>query len=843
MNLAESVVMQAAEKSTEVDCFHCGLPVPQPTRWQVAIDTVLQPMCCPGCQAVATSIMANGLGDFYRTRDGFSRTAADIPAELSLYDAPAMVATFGTDAESCEATFSIEGLRCAACVWLIEGRLARLPGMQQVALNVATERLHLRWQRDTGQASTILHALREIGYAAYPYDPVRHDAHLERARKVLFRQLFIAGLSMMQVMMYALPAYLAADGAIETSMASLMRWAGLFLTLPAVMYSAQPFFKGAWRSLRQRALGINVPVSLGILAAFGASVVATWRGDGVVYFDSVTMFVFLLLCSRYLELTARRKAASALNALHHALPASALRMLDAGSTAATDATELVAADQLHEGDRILIRPGEAIAADGVVVSGNSAVDLSLLTGESALQQVAVGHSVPGGAINVSQPIVARVARAAADSTLSVLVKLIEQAGLGKPRLAQWADRVAAWFVAGLLLFAVTVFAIWQVVDPSRAWPIAIAILVVSCPCALSLATPTALAAATDRLVRQGILIVRPHVLETLQRVTHVVFDKTGTLTLGKPTLQQLHLYGTTSRERCLELAAGLERASTHPLGIGILLAAAQADSTDCRAMQVDDLHQHSGQGWSGSIEGESYRIGSAAFVAELAHIAAPLASTAGMTTVFLASTAGLLARFDLADGIRADAAAVVKNFQSAGKTIILLSGDRQAVAQDVAQQLGIATAQGDTLPEQKLAYVQRLQRAGAVVAMVGDGINDAAVLRAADVSFAMGSGTALAQIHADCVLLSGRLSALSEVADCAAETTRVIHQNLVWASVYNLLAIPAAALGMLNPWMSAIGMSVSSAVVVINALRLRRVRAAALATDLPGGPVAASAKH
>ena len=839
MKRADAVVMAAATATATTaaaaapDCFHCGLPAPQPTRWTAAIDDVIQPMCCPGCQAVAISIVANGLSAYYHTRDGFSSTASLIPAELTLYDAPAMAHAFGTEADCCDAVFSIEGLRCAACVWLIESRLARLPGMQRVSLNVATERLHLRWQRDACQPSSILHALREIGYPAYPYDPVRHDAQLERARKTLFRQLFIAALSMMQVMMYALPAYIATVGAIDTGMANLMRWAGLCLTLPAVLYAAQPFFRGAWQSLKNRALGMDVPVALGIAAAFGASLVATWRGSGVVYFDSVTMFIFLLLCSRYLELTARRKAASALNALHHALPASALRLLGAGVTAAT---ELVAADQLREHDLILVRPGEAIAADGVLMSGTGAIDASLLTGESTLQAIAIGNTVPGGAINVSQPIVVRVTRAAVDSTLSVLVKLVEQAGSGKPQLALWADRVAAWFVAALLVFAVLVFVIWQVVDPSRAWPIAIAILVVSCPCALSLATPTALAAATDRLVRQGVLIVRPHVLETLQRATHVVFDKTGTLTLGRPSLQHLHVMGQISRQRCLHRAALLEGASSHPLALGILQAASAVDLSRYCDETVDDLRQHVGQGWSGSFGGRSYRLGSAAFVAALTGSAPVDTGPADVSAVFLANEEGMLARFDLADSVRAEAADVVRHMQSLGKKVVLLSGDRQAVAQRVAAQLGIDTAQGDTLPEQKLAYVQRLQREGAVVAMVGDGINDAAVLRAADVSFAMGSGTALAQIHADCVLLAGRfsssspLSALSEVTDCAAAAMRVIRQNLVWASVYNLLAIPAAALGLLNPWMSALGMSVSSAVVVLNALRMRRSGTSTVAT-------------
>lgn len=681
--------------------------------------------------------------------------------------------------------------------------------------------MHLDWQRNECSPGTILRSLREIGYIAYPFDSRRHDAQLERARATLFRQLFIAGLSMMQVMMYALPLYLATDGAISIAMSSLMRWAGLLLTLPAVLYSAQPFFLGAWRSLRNGVLSMDVPVALGILAAFSASVVATWRGVGLVYFDSITMFIFLLLCSRFLELSARRMAAAALHALHQALPAAALRLR---GTDLQEGTELIAADQLRVDQLILVRPGDAVAADGVVVEGVSAIDVSLLTGESALQRIVAGDGVPGGAINTSQPLVLRVVRSAAESTLAVLVGLVEQAGLGKPRLAEWADRVAAWFVGALLLCALAAYLIWQVIDPAQAWPVVIALLVVACPCALSLATPTALAAATDRLVHQGVLIVRPHVLETLQRATHVVFDKTGTLTLGKPELQHLETFNGAVLSHCLQLAVALEGSSSHPLGIAITAAAKRITPTGMQAPVATEIRDFPGQGLAGSVDAQRYRLGSATFVAALAGPIPATAQTTDKTAVFLGTGLGLLARFDLADGLRPDAIAVVRALQDSGKSVMVLSGDRQVVTQCVADQLGITHALGDQRPEQKLAFVKQLQAHGAIVAMIGDGVNDAPVLGVADVSFAMGGGAALAQLHADAVLLSGRLSSLGEVADTARRTMRVIRQNLAWASIYNFVAIPAAALGMLNPWMSGLGMSVSSAVVVLNALRLRRRR-------------------
>ncbi|MGK5077574.1 heavy metal translocating P-type ATPase [Janthinobacterium sp. HLX7-2] len=808
-------------------CFHCGLPVPSGSNWNVSIDDAPRAMCCPGCEAVAQTIVDIGQSAYYRERDEYAVNAFDatmLPPELRLYSNDD--AQFARDASSCEATLSVEGIRCAACVWLIERQLTRLPGVQAASLNVATERLYVRWSRAQCEPGDILQAVRQVGYTAYPYDAVRHGERLQQASKTLGRQLFVAGLSMMQVMMYVAPAYLAEDGTLDDNMASLMRWASLLLTLPAICYSAMPFFQGAWASLRARTLGMDVPVALGILAAFFGSVVATFTGRGEVYYDSATMFIFLLLCSRYFELQARRKAASALERLQHALPASASLMAGFPDSRATT---LVPAGSLAVGDIILVKPGEAIAADSVIVDGNSALDLSLLTGESAAQRRKTGERVPGGAINASAALILRVLKPACDSTLSDLLKLIERAGSGKPQIAQWADKVAAWFVLGLLLFAAAVFAFWSWHDPAQAWPVAIAVLVVSCPCALSLATPSALAAATDSLLRRGVLIVQPHVLETLHRATHIVFDKTGTLTLGRPVLQQIEGLGSMTEDACLQVAAALEAGSAHPLAQAILDAAcagtpsAGTPSEQPRA-HAQHLQEVQGQGLEGVISGVRYRLGNAAFVAAIA--GPPLGDTAvgvqGMTPLYLGMQGQWLTRFLLSDALRPEAREVVDYFHSRGKQVVLLSGDQEALTQAVAAQLGIVTACGECLPDEKLDFVQQLQATGAVVVMVGDGINDAAVLSAADVSFAMGSGAALAQAHADTVLLSNQLRSVLDTAQTAARSMRIIHENLGWATLYNVTAIPAAALGFLNPWLSGVGMAASSAVVIANALRLRK---------------------
>lgn len=812
-------------------CFHCGLPVPAGSHWSVVIDHLPRAMCCPGCEAVAQSIVDNGLDDYYRNRQQLPEGAADgqaqrVPDALKLYDAPELASQFTNEQGGAEALLSIEGIRCAACVWLIEKRLSQVPGLQSASLNVATEKLQVRWDAAQCKPSDILQAVREVGYVAYPYDPIQHGELLRKNARTLFKRLFVAGLSMMQVMMYAVPAYVAEAGAIEPDMEALMRWASLALTAPAVFYSAIPFFQGAWSDLKARAPGMDVPVALGIAAAFIGSVWATVTGQGDVYFDSVTMFIFLLLGSRYFELVARRRAAGSLETMQHALPDGA--WLVPGWPAVRELQQ-VAAAQLRTGDVILARPGETIPADSVVLDGETSVDLSLLTGESKPQPRRIGEAIAGGAVNISQPVFLRVEKVARDSTLAALVRLVERAGQGKPRIAQWADRVAAWFVSALLLLAVAVFAFWHWHDAARAWPVAIAVLVVSCPCALSLATPSALAAATERLLRQRVLVIQPHVLETLHRATHVVFDKTGTLTEGRPSLQRTVCLGSVDAATALRIAAALEAGSAHPIAQAFTAVQASAAQGSAALMlpQATAMASVPGRGIAADIDGRRWRLGSAAWVAELAGVEGqevPASDAAGVTEVFLGTDGAWIARFELADAIKPDAQAAIAWFRERGCQTVLLSGDAPVIAGEVARSLQIDEAHGGMLPAQKMEFVQQLQQQGAVVAMVGDGINDAAVLKAADVSFAMGSGAALAQSHADAVLLNASLSALLDTARAADDGMRVIRQNLGWATIYNLVAIPAAAFGLLTPWMAGVGMSASSALVVVNALRLQRVR-------------------
>ncbi len=712
-----------------------------------------------------------------------------------------------------QAGFTIDGMRGAACAWLIERRLAQVPGVRRVAVDAGAARAWVRWDPQLCGIRTLLRTLRGLGYRAWPYDQRRHGARLEHARRSLGRRLFVAGLSLAQLMMYALPAWLAGDDGAGGGAAALVHWISLLLALPVVLYAALPFYQGAWRDLRRGLPGADVPVVLGIAAVFGGSCAGLLGGRGEVHFAALAAFIFVLLGSRWLALDARRRTVDALDAFRDGLPAAALRLR--GDPAARD-IDTVAASRLKAGDLVLVQPGQAVPADGVVMEGETEIDLALLTGESRTQRKGAGDNLPGGAVNVAQAIVVRLTSSACDSTLAVLVGLAESAGQGKPVVAHWAERAGVWFVPALLLFDAAVFCAWQLVDPARAWQAAIAVLVVSCPCALTLATPTAVAAATGRLLRGGVLAVAPHTLETFERATHIVFDKTGTLTLGRPVLHQTLPVGPLGAAHCLRIAAALEADNAHPLGVALRAAAGMP------GLVARHLNYEVGQGVEGGIDGVTYRVGSAAFVAGLAGGVARSAAPPGTSSVWLGCAGAWLARFDLQDVLRSDAAAVVQRFRKGGKTIVLLSGDDARATQAVASRLGIASAFGGRLPGEKLAFVQKLQQDGAVVAMVGDGVNDAAVMRGADVSFAMGHGAELAQLHADGILLGHGLAPLAEAADTARRTLATIRQNLAWGAVYNLVAIPAAAAGVLSPWAAGIGMAASSALVLLNAQRLSK---------------------
>jgi len=801
-------------------CFHCGLPL-SGARYEVAIDGRIEWTCCRGCQAVAQTIAAHGLAAYYRHRTAVAeRPEAQSPQSLhlELYDRPEVQASFVRNSApgEKEAVLLIESVSCAACAWLIERRVAEVEGVRGIEVSYASHRARVRWDVARQRLSAILRAIAELGYRAHPYDGAREDAIARTERRTLLGRFAVAALGMMQVMMYAVPAYLS-DGDMEPWVTGMMQLASLALTVPVVAWSAVPFYAGAWRDLRNRSVGMDVPVALGIIGAFAASVYAVWTDDGAVYFDSVTMFVFLLLGARYLERMAREKALQSQARLRKLAPALAERF-DRYPDPAQRAEVPVAS--LVPGDHVVVRPGGAIPADGTVVEGESAADEALLTGEARPVRKAPGDAVIGGAVNMHGPLVVRVERVGQETVLAGIVRLMDGALAHRPAITQAADRAARRFVAALLALTCASALAWYAIDPGRALWIAIALLVVSCPCALSLATPAALSAAHCALHRSGVLVRRGHALETLAAATHFVFDKTGTLTQGAMSLIGIIPLAGESRERCLALAAALEARSEHPIGRAVRSAVDDGVADASAVMNVP------GRGIEGTVQARRLRIGTPEFVAEASGRALPeelLLVSDEVTTVALGDERGFIALLTFGDPLRARARSVVHELRALGKTVCVLSGDRAASVAHVARELGIGTMCAGATPQGKLDFVRGLQAQGAVVAMIGDGVNDAPVLGGAQVSIALASGAALAQASADMVLASGRLDALAAAVRVARRTRRVIRQNLAAAALYNAVALPLAALGYVTPVAAALGMSLSSLAVVGNALRLLRL--------------------
>ncbi len=824
MSSVEATAVDAVDRAEE--CYHCGLPVPPSTSHYVAIDGSRRRMCCVGCEAVAQSIVDNDLTDYYRHRDAMPEPQKEaLPVELQelgLFDHPDFQKSFvqPIGEHEREASLILEGITCAACVWLNERHVARQRGVSLVEVNYATRRARVRWDERTTKLSDILAAIQMIGYRAYPYDAEKSEQIAKRERRSMLWRVFVAGFGMMQVMMYAYPSYIAGEGDISADADLLMRWASLILTLPVVFYSAAPFFQRAWRDIKLRSLGMDVPVALGVGSAFVASVWATLINGPDVYFDSVTMFVFLLLLGRYLEMLARQKAVRGVEELGKVLPVFAERLGVTGEGA--DASARVPVSQLVPGDRVRVRPGEVIPADGIVLEGESEANESLLTGESRPVLKGRGATVTGGSVNIGSPLVIEIRQVGDSTRLASIRKLMDRAAAERPGIATQSDRVAKVFIVALLSLSVLTYIMWQFIDPDRALWIFVSVLVVACPCALSLATPTALTVATDTLARMGVLVTRGHAIEALAGANRFVFDKTGTLTHGVMEVDAVEVLDGSDEALVRARAAALEQASEHAVAAGVRHAA-----EGLTLPSVTGLASVTGRGVEGVIDGMTVRIGRPHFVAEVAGLPVPgrvaELERDGGTVVAMGSSAGWSALFRLSDLAREDAPVLLARLKREQIPTAIISGDAAAAVNAVATHLGVDEAHAGMLPQDKQAWVAaKQQEPRAVVAMVGDGVNDAPVLAQAQVSVAMGGGTDLARNQADIVLLSESLASLSQGISLSRRTLQIIRQNLWWSFTYNFTSVPLAMMGLITPWMAGVGMAGSSLLVVLNALRLQK---------------------
>ena len=748
--------------------------------------------------------------------------AWDDPDEQAQFTRPVAGRDGGPLAES---ALRIEGITCAACALQIEEKLQAQAGVAAATVNAASGRLLLRWNPQQARISALAAMLQADGFALYPVHGAAAEAERTRAGRQTLWRLFVAAFCMMQVMMFATPAYLAAPGEITPDQLQLLNWAGWLLSIPVLVFSAQPFFAGAWRDLKQRRLGMDVPVALGIVVTFIASSGAAFTPGGIfgheVYFDSLTMFVFLLLGARWLEQRARNAAARAIEGLVQRLPATVERLLADGRS------ESVAPHRLRPGDRVRVLAGQAFPADGRLLEGTVAVDEALLTGESTPQRRGPGDAVIAGSHNRSGAAVMVVDKAASDTRYAQIVALMEQAAQQRPAAAQAAERFARPFVAAVLATALAAALAWQFIDPARSVWVAVAVLIVTCPCALSLATPSALLAATGALARRGLLVRRPEALEQLAACDVAVFDKTGTLTEDQLQLVRVdRLDRSAEREEAdlLAHAAALAGGSLHPVARAVVVAAAEAAPgkvAAAPAAPLADIHERAGQGLEArDADGRLWRLGRQDFALPGA-CGALLPPISGVSTAWLSVDGRLLARFAFAEQLRPDARRAVAELQALGLRVALLSGDRDEAARRVGTALGITDIESGATPEDKQRWVQRMQAAGHRVVMVGDGLNDGPVAAQADVSIAIGQGAPLVHAQADFTLPGARLAEVAEARRLAGATLRVIRQNLAWAAGYNAISVPLAIVGWLPPWAAGIGMAASSLLVMMNAARLR----------------------
>lgn len=797
--------------ATPVSCFHCGLPVLTGNAYTTVVLKEERIFCCPGCQAVAQTIIAGGLESYYQHRSEPSANPEALPGvlpdELLLLDREDIQKPFVSTSDNISQTrLLIEGITCAACGWLIEKHLKQLPGVLEATLNLSNHRLFISWDAEQVALSDLMKTIRHIGYAAHPWQPDKVSEQMQADNRRALRKLGVAGLLWMQVMMASMATWPEFNLDLSAGMDGLLRWTSLILTTPIVFYCSSEFFTGALRDLRTRHLTMDVSVSLAIAGAYAAGIWSTVTGQGDLYFDAAGMFALFLLSGRYLERRARERTTAATTQLVNLLPASCLRLTAEGNS------ERILLSELQQGDQLLVPPGNLIPADGRILSGQSSVDESLLTGEYLPLTKQPGDTVAAGTLNIEGPLTIDVVALGEATQLSAIVRLLERAQSLKPRLAELADTVAQWFLISVLLIAAIVGLVWWQIDPSRAFWVVLSLLVATCPCALSLATPTALTTATGSLHKLGLLITKGHVLESFQKVDTVIFDKTGTLTEGKLTLKRILPLAQLNEHDCHQLAAALESHSEHPI----------ARAFGRTQLAAHNVSSAPGLGLEGTVQGQQLRIGRPDYVSALGDYPAPAMPSAEGQWLLLGDHQQALAWFALDDQLRADAPALLDACRARGWHVLLLSGDSSPMVQHIAQQLQIEDARGGLTPDDKLNVLKDLHSQGRHVLMLGDGVNDVPVLAAADISIAMGSATDLAKTTADAILLSNRLSSLVSALSVAKKTRRVIIENLGWATLYNGLVIPFAAVGWVTPGWAALGMSVSSLLVVLNALRLTR---------------------
>jgi len=799
-------------------CFHCGLDVPKNSNFSCEILAQQREFCCAGCLAIAETLEKNNLTDFYRFREKTSSKPEDlIPQELlelEALDTPFILDEISSQSDNIRTIeLGVEGITCSACGWLIEKQLSLMPQVKKISVNVSTQRAQLVWAANA-PLSDILKSLNKLGYKAYPFSEDAREESYNKVNKNYIKRLLVAALGMMQVMTYALAIYIGEFKDLTPEHRTFFHWVSGLVATPVVLYSAMPFFQSAYKNLKAKQLGMNLPVSIAILVAYFSSVYSLIFDGNVYYFDSVVMFTFFLLIGRFLEHRARFQALLKQQNFQQLLPLSvSKRNLDNSLTT-------ISVSQIQQGDILVINAGSIIPVDGKLLENPAELNEAILTGEFMPVAKHIGDSLTSGSTNNSASLVMQVSQNLANSHIQTLISLQQDAEQMKPDSISLADKIAHWYVFGLLILVSLSVAYWWQVDPELAFPIALSVLVVSCPCALSLATPAAIAAATSQLSDLGLMIRNKTALSRFSNINQIYFDKTGTLTTGSMQLTEINSHSDLNSDLCFQIACQLENISNHPVA-----KAFHSDSTD--TMKVEQLRETVGKGVSGIIDGQFYKLGNKDFVFERNEFSIknldtnPNQSDCFESKLFLVSDKKHIATFVLQDKLKTTADDCIHQLNNAHYSTTLLSGDSELSVANTAKQLNISHHIANTAPEGKLAIINRSQKNGEHSLMIGDGFNDVGALAAANVSITMANATNLSKTASDAVLVSSDLTVIPKTLSIAKKVNRIVKQNLFWAVLYNVTAVPFAMMGLVPAWLAAIGMSLSSLVVVLNALRLR----------------------
>ncbi len=804
-----------------IGCFHCGLPIASDADFHCTLDEQMRDFCCFACQSVCEAIYDAGMQGYYqRTPQGALLAPPPTPPrDMEMYDLAEVQQEFVRfEGDMRDAHLLVEGIHCAACVWLIERTMMRVPGVSTANVNLAGRRLHLRWDEKRVKLSALIKRLSQVGYAGVPYDPETAEGAMKKANRSMLFRLFFAGFTMMNMNLITIALYSGAD---QGQFVGFFRWLAFALATPTLLYSGFPFLKGAWGGLRNARLTMDLPIALGLIVTYSYSLYVTLGGRGEVYFDTVTNLIFVILIGRYLEGMFRHQAVSATNRLMDLQPRVAIVLRDGEE-------KMISVRAVRVGERVLVKPGSKIPMDGVVREGRSSVDESMLSGESMAVKKHVGDSVTAGTLNGSGALVLEVLAATQESTLAKIIRLVEEAQSSKAPIQRISDSIVPWFVLATLIFAGVTFYLWFD-NLEFALMAATSVLIITCPCALGMATPMSIAVASGLGAKHGILVKNGEVLETLSRVTHFVFDKTGTLTEGKMRVEQVLVAAGQDEDGLLELAASAERYSEHSVAQAVVRWVDER-KLPYRNVKVQDFHATAGAGVQAECAGKRILIGTADWltrhqVALQPSLLQPLLQleSEARTCVHLAADGQHVAVLVIADTLRAEAQALVNTLRAAGIGMTLLSGDRQAVADAVARQLGGMEVIAEVLPQDKDRVIQQLQQRGEIVAMVGDGVNDAPALIRADVGIALGSGTDVSVESADIVLMRNELDKVRQATLLSRRTLRTIRQNIALSFVYNLIMVPLAMMGHVTPLLAAITMPISSLLVIGNAARIRNL--------------------